>query len=293
MLRKRVSPLNVSPLYAAACLLLLSGCAHGVVWLVAPSPWEGPLSWRKPILFGISTGLTAWSLAWVWLIVPKRRFDGLLVWLTAMTAIVEVGLITLQTWRGVPSHFNHSTLFDRSVHILMDVCIVALTMAIFDLTWRLLRLRDQADSLLIAYQQGMLMLSFSCVIGFVILGIGFWQQQRGLEPSAFGSAGVPKFAHGAVIHALQWLPAIALALKLGHVSQREQSLLLWSASWGSWGLLAYAMLQAFSGRSRFDATILSGNILGASAFLIGVPMLWAVIAIGRTWMSKFAWRTYS
>ena len=32
-----------------------------------------------------------------------------------------------------------------------------------------------------------------------------------LPPEPFGTAGVPKFAHGAVIHAIQWLPAVAWA----------------------------------------------------------------------------------
>jgi hypothetical protein len=70
-------------------VLVGSGLAHVGVWGVTGGPWEGPVTWRKPILFGISGGLTAVSAGWVWSLLPRRRGDVLLaadtsVWPTAV-----------------------------------------------------------------------------------------------------------------------------------------------------------------------------------------------------------------
>lgn len=49
-------------LYAAGVLLLGSGLFHTLVFLPDGGGWDGPLSWRKPILFGFSFGITVLSL---------------------------------------------------------------------------------------------------------------------------------------------------------------------------------------------------------------------------------------
>ncbi len=45
-----------------AVLLCASGLVHLGLWMAAGQEWEGPISLRKPALFGISSGLTLWSL---------------------------------------------------------------------------------------------------------------------------------------------------------------------------------------------------------------------------------------
>jgi hypothetical protein len=42
--------------YWCAALLVLSGLFHVGAFLADGGPWEGPLSWRKPITFGLSSG---------------------------------------------------------------------------------------------------------------------------------------------------------------------------------------------------------------------------------------------
>ena len=51
--------------YACAALLLVSGVFHGFVFLVDGGSWEGPVSWRKPIVFGLSFGVTLATLTWI------------------------------------------------------------------------------------------------------------------------------------------------------------------------------------------------------------------------------------
>ena len=80
------------PLALWGAILVASGLAHVGAWAVGGGPWEGPVTWRKPILFGISGGLTAVSLGWAWSKLAWRRGDEWLARLTAWALLVEVTL---------------------------------------------------------------------------------------------------------------------------------------------------------------------------------------------------------
>ena len=51
--------------YLIAVVLVLVGVAHLGVALALPRPWLGPLSWRKPVTFGVSFGTVLASITWV------------------------------------------------------------------------------------------------------------------------------------------------------------------------------------------------------------------------------------
>jgi hypothetical protein len=59
-------------LYAVAVILLTSGLFHSAIFLVSGGSWQGDVSWRKPILFGFSFGITAFSLGWVLTYLPRH-----------------------------------------------------------------------------------------------------------------------------------------------------------------------------------------------------------------------------
>src|SRR6059058_736455 len=101
--------------HATGVLLVLSGLAHLVVFAVDGGPWDGPVSWRKPVTFGVSFGVTLIAVAWVtsYLRVGPR-LRALLLAVFAADCVVEVGGITLQAWRGVPSHLDMETPFDTA-----------------------------------------------------------------------------------------------------------------------------------------------------------------------------------
>jgi hypothetical protein len=65
-------------------VLLASGLVHAGVWAVLGGPWEGPVTWRKPILFGISAGLTSLSAGWT---VRSR------VWLVAVATVATAAVL--------------------------------------------------------------------------------------------------------------------------------------------------------------------------------------------------------
>ncbi|CAE8607495.1 unnamed protein product [Polarella glacialis] len=91
---------------------------HRVGWsapLFALTEWEGRTGWRKPLVFGISNAMVFVSLREAFAaqqLAPRRLASHLVAWSTAL----EVGIITLQAWRGVGSHFNTSTTLDASLY---------------------------------------------------------------------------------------------------------------------------------------------------------------------------------
>jgi len=267
------------PLALLGALLIASGLAHVVVWGIDGGAWEGPVTWRKPILFGISAGLTSLSLGWVWSKLPRRRWDGALAAVTAWSLLVEVALIDLQCWRGVASHFNRATPFDSFLYDAMGVLILFVTLVVVDLTVRLFRTpADLAPDMLAAARAGLVLLVVSCGLGIWGSIHGDLQVARGLSPEVVGTAGVPKFPHGAVIHALQWLPMLAWGARRVGLSPSWRQRLVSAAIAGSVLILAYASVQTLAGRGRFDAPPPIAALLVAGGLLLILP--WCVVAVG-------------
>lgn len=265
--------------------MVASGLMHLPVWAVLGGPWEGPVTWRKPILFGISGGLTSLSLGWIWSTLPGRRGD---VWLAAATAwalFVEVFLIDLQRWRGVGSHFNRDTPLDSFLFDAMGALIVGVTLVSLDLAIRLFRHRPLLPAdMLLAARAGLVLLVVSCLLGIWVGVHGELRQEQGLDPTRLGAAGVPKFPHGVAIHAIQWLPAIAWAARRAGIGERLRWHLVASATTGTVLVAIYAVLQTALGRARFDTTALTAALLAAGVAGLAVPVAvtaWSLVANWR------------
>ncbi|MER6800161.1 hypothetical protein ABT262_50500, partial [Amycolatopsis mediterranei] len=106
--------------YALGAALFLSGLAHAVVLLATGGSWLGPLSMRKAVTFGLSFGLTLASVAWAASFLTLRpRLRNLLLGAFTAASVAEVALVSMQAWRGVPSHFNFETSFDGAVSMTL------------------------------------------------------------------------------------------------------------------------------------------------------------------------------
>jgi len=265
-------------------VLVASGLLHLVVWAVAGGPWEGPVTWRKPILFGISGGLTSLSLGWAWSQLPWRRGDRWLPATVAWSLFVEVALIDLQTWRGRASHFNRGTPLDSFLYDLMGVLILWVTLITVDITVRFFRQRvSLAADLLLAARAGLVLLVISCLLGIWVSVNGDIRLAEGLEPERFGAAGVPKFPHGAVIHAIQWLPLLAWAARWAGIPERRRLTLVAAATIGTVLVGGFAVVQTFAGRARFDVTPATGLILGVGVICLLLPAVAvAAASVART-----------
>ena len=269
-------------LAALGAIMVASGLVHVPVWAVLGGPWEGPVTWRKPILFGISGGLTSLSLGWIWSKLPWRWGDAWLAAATAWALFIEVVLIDLQRWRGVGSHFNRDTPLDSVLFDAMGALIVGVTLVSLDLAVRLFRHRPlMAADMLLAARAGLALLVVSCLLGIWVGIHGEMQQRIGLEPTRLGAAGVPKFPHGVALHAILWLPAIAWVARRAGIDERMRCRLVASATAGTLLVAVYAVLQTALGRARFDTTPLTAAVLAAGVAGLAMPVAvtaWAMVA---------------
>lgn len=263
-------------------ILVASGLAHAAVWAALGGPWEGPVTWRKPILFGISGGLTCLSAGWAWSQLPERRGDGWLAAATAWALLIEVGLIDLQRWRGVASHFNRQTPLDSFLYDLMGGLILFVTLVILDLTIRFFRQPTLLPAdMLLAARAGLVLLAISCLLGIWISAYGDLRVAAGLTPEIYGEAGVPKFPHGAVIHAIQWLPLLAWAARRAGLPESRRYRLVVSATVGTLLMLVFALVQTLTGRSRFDAPPAMAVVLAVGITCLAVPVLITAVTLLR------------
>ncbi|MGV9347448.1 hypothetical protein ACWDSD_22030 [Streptomyces spiralis] len=200
--------------HATGLLLVLSGLVHLVVFAVDGGPWDGPVSWRKPVTFGLSFGLTLIALTWVTshLRVGERLRTALLV-VFAADCVVEVGGITLQAWRRVPSHLNMETPFDTAVSMTLavggGVLVVLLT------TFAVVSFRHRPTGpagMALALRSGFAILLIALASGAAMIARGVVLTRTGHQQAAYHSTAPLKPLHGVSLHAVLVLPALAWLL---------------------------------------------------------------------------------
>jgi hypothetical protein len=249
-------------LYVAGFLLLASAVFHAGVVIVTGGSLEGDVSWRKPILFGESFGLTCISLAWVMTFLPKWRVMG---WLLAGTLglanLGEVFLVAMQQWRGVPSHFNNSTPFDAAVFLAMGLLILltgAVTVILALASFVVLR---AAPSFAWAIRVGLVLL---------VTGQFFGVPMIRLSTHTFGAAGNLKLIHALALHGAQVLPLLAWFAGFANWTETRRTATVLAGAVGYVALVGISALQAFNGRAPLDLPLGAVLVLGTGAvFLVG------------------------
>ncbi|MDA3648105.1 hypothetical protein LZ318_22080 [Saccharopolyspora indica] len=199
---------------AAGLLLLASAAVHTVVLLLSGGPWDGPVSWRKPITFGLSFGVSVLTAAWICRLLPlAARTRALLLSAFTAASLLETGLITLQAWRGVPSHFNTETAFDTAITRVLAAGGVTLVVVVVALTIAALRPNPAAaPSMRLALRAGLVALTASMATGAVMIVRGLMLGGAGRLAEAYQSAGFLRPAHAVTMHAVLLLPALAWLL---------------------------------------------------------------------------------
>lgn len=268
-----------TPLCISGLILVASGFVHFGIWSVSGTSWSGEVSWRKPTLFGISGGITLVSMA---ALLPKlalRRRDPYMAIILSISMLFEVGLISLQQWRGVASHFNESTAFDARVDLAITLLICVVTMALLDFGIRCFGPMSGTSDTKLAWRGGIAFLLISCAIGFVILVYGHLRSAEGQDPTVYGTAGVVKFPHGMAIHTIQSLPCIVWFLAALRVPEADRFRVVRSLIISMIFLMGYSVLQTLAGRDRGDVTPLS---LGLLIFAV-LSLAPAAPAVYRRW----------
>jgi len=254
--------------YVCAALLILGGLFHGVVYLIDGGPWQGPLSWRKPIVFGLSFGITLTTLAWLMPFLRAGRITGWVVLgIFSVASLGEVFLISLQTWRGVASHFNESTAFDGSVFSMMGMLVALLALTTVYVTIRSLFRMDAPPSLAWAIRAGLTLMLVSQAVGAQMIAEG---------GNTFGAAGALKVPHAVTLHAVQVLPALALVLLLSSFTERRRLRIVGIGAAGYCFLIASTMVQTYGGRGPLDFSLVTTALAACG---VGLLTASAVIAL--------------
>jgi hypothetical protein len=273
--------------YLVGAGLILIGLAHAALWALAGGSASGALSWRKPTTFGLSFGLTTLTLGWVASYLPVHpRLGWTAAWLLCAAVSYEVAWVTVQHARGVPAHFNDTTVLDERLFIagavmvaIAIVVIAAMTLAAF--------LRTTAPApLALAIRGGLVGLLVAQASGVWLLLHGLRLLDDDADPlvqsmSTVGAAGQMKFAHAVPMHAIQVLVVLAWLLSRSGLPQRRQTLLVALAVVGYAGLVGVALGRTSLGLA--PVALLDVWTFGylAAAGLLAVPAAVAAVAAHR------------
>jgi hypothetical protein len=273
--------------YLVGAALIATGLAHAGIWAVAGGSASGPLSWRKPMTFGISFGLTTVTLGWAATYLPVRRLIGWVAsgLLCASTA-VEVAWVALQHARGVPSHFNTATTLDNALFMTGGVAIVVTILVIVAMTLAAFTRIAAPSPMAWAIRSGLVALLAAQAVGAWMIAHGLSLADAGATPltqsmSTYGIAGVMKFAHAVPMHAIQVFGALAWLLGFSRLALRRQLWLVVLAIAGYAGLFGVVLLRTAYGLAPFDPHSVSALIYLVPAGLLAASAVGAVAGVYR------------
>lgn len=265
--------------YAVGAVLVAAGVFHFGVFLVDGGGWQGPVSWRKPTVFGLSFGVTVVTITWLTtLLTVDRRVRGALIVALAGASTGEVALVSMQQWRGVPSHFNVTTPFDGAVFQVMGLLVMIVGVVVVAVTvLSFVRVQARA-SMRLAVRSGLLLLLVAQGVGGAMIGAGTVELP---DPAAY-TAGAPlKLSHAVTMHGVQILPAIAWLLSFTAWAEARRVRVVALALTGHIGLAAVAIALGFQGDGALDAGATLLLVAAAGAVLLAVAASLALRAVAR------------
>jgi hypothetical protein len=266
--------------YRVGALLVLSGLVHLSILTVSGGSWEGPLSLRKAGTFGLSFGLTLLTVVWVtsWVRIQARARGRLLV-VFAIACTIETALVTLQAWRGVPSHFNIETPFDSLV--ARTLAAGGLTLIAVILTFLVAAFRDNPGvppSLMIAIRSGFLTLSVSLMVGALMIARGMRLVLAGDASRAYATGGTFKPTHAVTMHAILVLPVLAWLISFANWTETRRTRVVTLGTASYLVVAAVVSIQNTLGRDPWDGMLpvalliigLAGLVMAGGLALDGV-----------------------
>lgn len=200
----------------AACLLAMA---------IDPRTLNGVSVWVKPAKFAASFVAWFWTLAWAWGVLAPAARRGMsaavVLWGTLLAAAVEQGWIIVRAMLGLPSHFAQDPLGAAVYASVMSVGAVTLVAlgAVLGVLVLLRGDQTQPRPWRLAVGLGLLLggvlggFTGATISGLDTAVIGGTPTDAGAFPPFFWSrdGGDLRIAHFIGIHAMQALPALALA----------------------------------------------------------------------------------
>jgi uncharacterized membrane protein YhaH (DUF805 family) len=261
--------------------------------------------WAKVLKFSMSFGLYAVTLGWMLTQVQRPVWRRIGWWAGTgfvVVSLLEMMAITLQTVRGVQSHFNNGTPFDSQVFTAMGVLVGIIYSFTLVIAVALLvsPMRDRAFAWA---------LRLGIVIAVAGLSVGFLMLQATPEQLALGDAatisgahavgvsdggpalpvvgwsttgGDLRIAHFIGMHALQAIPLLAVGLAMfasGRLTERTRLQIVLLGSLAYAGVFLLTLWQAQRGQPLLAPDTATLAALGA---------LVAVTAVGAALVARAA-----
>jgi len=227
----------------------------------------------------LSFGITAFTLAFVAQALRLRKTASwVLLGSLGIASVAETALITMQTWRGVPSHFNFATSFDAAVFNAMGILVSIVAVALLVLTiMSFTSMRAIPSGVKLAIRVGMVLLIVGQVLGGLMIASGVEPAVTGNDAAVFGphgvilgDGGILKYPHGIAMHAIQVLPILALFGLFTRWNAGRQLSVVGAASVGYVLIVSISTVQAYTGRGG----------LTLSWFEIAVVLLGILLLVG-------------
>jgi hypothetical protein len=267
--------------YAVGGLLVTSGLVHAAVLIASGGSWNGPVSLRKPTTFGLSFGLTLITIVWTSTFVSlgRRTRTILLATFTGACAL-ETTLVSLQAWRGVPSHFNVATPFDALVTRGLAFGGLSLVVVVAMLTWASFRANPGVPaSLRLATRVGFAALLGAQLVGAVMIARGMTLVFGGEANVAYATGGALKPMHAVTMHGVLVLPALAWLSAFATWSERRRTRIVAAAAIG-YGLMIAAVTIANitqHGWTDMPAAMLASFTVGAIMLCAAAGVVFAAV----------------
>ena len=280
--------------------VMLTGIAHLVAYLLTPGAvLEGPIGFRKPMVFGLSAGFTLVTMGWILQFYKSRpKLHTVMMSLMSAALVIEIIIIDVQRFRGLPSHFNMGTTLDMALWFTMGMSI--LIFALVSTTEALLSLEKMkgTPAMNLAIRAAMLLFFFSQISGQLIVSHGtehvmpngVFLMENVETSTTVGEAGNLKLPHAISLHSIQALPLLGLLLIGLSWSERTQKFLVCSATIGFTAITLFTQLHAYSGKSIWDLPPGQGLFMTSSLILFLMPFAIAVIGQGLRFMSYCPFR---
>jgi hypothetical protein len=271
--------------YAVGAVLFAAGVVHVGVLLVTGRTWTGPLSLRKAATFGLSFGLTLATVTAATSVLSMReRARSVLLGVFTVACVVETVLVTMQAWRGVPSHFNFETPFDTAVAMTLAAGGGAIIVTVYGFAWATMAgMEAMPPSMRLAVRSGFLVLLLAPAVGAVMIARGVAEARSGSAHLAYDTAGALKPVHAVAMHAILVLPGIAWLLRFTDRDERSRIRLVVAGVAGYVVLTVVVAIESFRGVSPFAASTpeLSATAVGL-ALLVGAGVTAVAGALSRT-----------
>ena len=267
--------------YFAGLILIVGGLLHVIPLALGGFQWSGAVSFRKPIVFGLALGLNAWSFAWIMTYLPKRRKTSWF-WLGfyLLGAYLEFIPISLQPWRGEPSHFNNGDPLSAALWAIMGIAVAGLALTVVFMTiWSFTSLKAPSNYGW-AIKIGMLILLAGQGFGQWIInnagdilgapGVAVLPASVTFEDlSTYGLAGNMKLIHFLALHAIQILPVLAILTQYTDWNEAQKRNVLLLAAAGYIGLMMVVFYQVIKGVALFDLNMLFAvGLYGTFAMIV-------------------------